>query len=71
MKLTLTTLIFFIITACGIPDKERTTDGNSNEYGLVCIDGVEYLKVTDGISYNGQGYMAPHFNRDGSLFLCN
>ena len=67
MKFTLTILIACTITACGIPSEARTTDSNSNEYELLCIDGVEYLKDSTG----DRGFMAPHFSPDGSLYTCN
>lgn len=48
------------------------TEGNTARSGnlkvkTVCIDGVEYIKMSTGYG----GYMSPHYKKDGTLYLCD
>ena len=57
-KLIIILLLCAALTAC----KNKIDDVST-----VCIDNVEYIKF----SAIYQGYLAPHYKPDGTLYLCN
>lgn len=45
-------------------------DTETDEIKTRCLDGVSYYLFNESFGYVGSGYMAPKYNRDGSLALC-
>lgn len=41
------------------------------ELGVHCLNGVNYYVGTEQLGYAGYGYLAPAYNPDGTLWLCN
>jgi len=69
MKILLIILTLFLISSCGRTDKKGISLSGDQEFDRICIDNVEYIFAKDSISY--RGYMAPHFKKDGTLYLCD
>lgn len=60
-------VLCLVLCGCNNPDSVGTARSGQEVYTKVCIDDVEYLIRIGGY----QGYMAPHFKPDGSLYICN
>ena len=56
----------FMSISCDQDNSTGVKISGSKSYKTICIDGVEYLKRTQGYGV----LMAPHFKQDGSLYLC-
>lgn len=63
-KLIAIAALVMVLSGCSEPN---TTRASYSGFNRICVDNVEYLMRYQG--YNG--YMAPHFKPDGSLYTCN
>lgn len=63
-------LVFIIMIAvmagCTEYQDGRAARSGNEIIETSCIDGVEYIHYSKGY----RGYLAPHFRKDGSLYLC-
>ena len=68
MKTTTTILLLFMLAACTTGSDPMTT---SNEVTVRCLGGVEYYLFSEGVPYQGYGFMAVKYNRDGHVSMCD
>jgi hypothetical protein len=62
-------LLVAFASGCSSGDSTSTEPA---EVKTRCLDGVTYYMFREfGFGYYGYGYMAPKYNRDGTLDLCN
>jgi hypothetical protein len=60
-------VILFLTSCIGSTYEYEEVDINNmnraGSYQIICIDGIEYVKILDGLS--------GHFKSDGSLYTCD
>lgn len=44
---------------------------HSKQLLVECVDGVNYYLFREAAGYQGYGYMAPKYKRDGTISLCD
>jgi len=67
MKLIYVFIIILLFSGCKKSNTVGRTSSGEVVYVRECIDGVEYLKNHQGY----RGYLAAHWKRDGTLYLCD
>ncbi len=71
-KLFVLTISLLLLLGCS-PEFETAAPAKSGSenFDVVCIDGVEYIFFAkDTSSFGSLGWLAPHFKPDGSLYIC-
>lgn len=56
-----------LLSGCNETNNVGVSSSGDVSFLRICIDNVEYLIRRNG----NNGYMAPHFKPDGSLYTCN
>lgn len=65
MKQFIIVFLIFVLNSCA--QYEEPIKSGNQEFSVICIDSVEYIKTTDGLQ---RGYMSPHLKIDGKPYLC-
>lgn len=70
MKIKSVMILIFLIALGGCSSGNNVSTQIEN-FKTQCVDGVTYYIFAEFAGNNGYGYMAPKFNRDGKIDLCN
>jgi len=68
LLIVLLSVLLVSLSGCGKGNKARTTE---SEMQTKCIGGVEYYLFSEFYVYDGYGFMAPKYKKDGTISLCN